>query len=93
MSVYQTGTFEIMGRRSMSDDDYADALLRYWATVREGERTVAPFFDDGVPHSPEQLAVIAGVVARVGAAEDMYFAALQAAGHAVPRSSTLARDN
>jgi hypothetical protein len=84
MVVYPTGTFEIKERRSMAEDDYADALLHYWAAVKEAERTIAPFFHDGSPLSPQQREVIAGVVARVSAAEDVYFAALEAAGQSVP---------
>ena len=86
MVVYHTGTFETKGRRSKAEDDYADALLQYWAAVKEAEGTIAPFFHDQSPLSPGQLEVVASVVAQVGVAEDAYFAALEAAGHAVRRS-------
>jgi hypothetical protein len=69
----------------MSEDDYADALLHYWAAVKEAERTIAPFFLDGAPLTAEQREVIAGVVARVSRAEDAYFSALEAAGQEVSR--------
>jgi hypothetical protein len=90
MVVNQRGSFEIEGWRGMAEDEYADALLAYWAAVKEAEKTIAPFFDDGLPHTPEQLELIASVVAQVGAAEEVYFAALKAAGHTVPRSITRA---
>jgi hypothetical protein len=60
MVVGLIGTFEAEGgQRTMAEDESADALLRYWAAVKEAEVTIAPFFTDGscprpsnVPSSP-----------------------------------------
>jgi hypothetical protein len=86
--VNQTGTFEIEGRYgTLAEDEYADALLRYWAAVKEAEQTIAPFFRQGAELSPEQRRVIADVVAHVAQAEDVYFAALEAAGEPLPNAT------
>ena len=86
MVVGLIGTFESEGgQRTMAEDESADALLRYWAAVKEAEVTIAPFFTDGSCPSAEQRAIIAHVVHQVRVAEDAYFAALKTAGHAVPQ--------
>jgi hypothetical protein len=86
MVVGLIGTFESEGgQRTMAEDESADALLRYWAAVKEAEATIAPFFTDGSSPSAEQRAIIAHVVHQVRVAEDAYFAALETAGHAVPQ--------
>jgi hypothetical protein len=59
---------------------YADALLHYWSAVKDAERTIAPFFTDGKSLTAHERGIVAEVVADVRAAEDAYFAALQAAG-------------
>lgn len=84
--VNQTGTFEIEGRYGkMAEDEYAEALLRYWAAVKEAEQTIAPFFSQGSDLTLEQRGTIADVVAQVARAEDAYFDALKAAGQPVPK--------
>ena len=92
--VNHTDTFETGGRYgTMGEDEYADALLRYWAAVKEAEQTIAPFFTQGSDLTPEQRGVIADVVARVAQAEDAYFAALQAAGEPVPNTTRRGKDS
>ena len=62
--VNQTGTFETVGRHeTLAEDEYADALRRYWAAVKEAEQTIAPFFVEGSELTAEQRLVIAHVVA------------------------------
>jgi hypothetical protein len=94
MVMNHTDTFEPGGRYgTMAEDEYADALLRYWAAVKEAEQTIAPFFTQGSELSPEQRSVIAHVVAQVARAEDAYFAALLATGESVPNSTRRGRDS
>lgn len=89
-----TDTFETEGRdRTMSEEEYADALLRYWAAVKEAEQTITPFFADGSELTPDQRDVVADVVAQVARAEDAYFAALEVAGQPLPRPSRRTGDS
>jgi hypothetical protein len=86
--VNHTGTFETEGRYGkMAEDEYADALLRYWTAVKEAEQTIAPFFTQGSDLTLEQRRVIADVVVQVAQAEDAYFAALKAAGEPIPNTT------
>ncbi len=83
----QHSTFDGRQENAPTDEDvYADALLHYWAAVKDAERTIAPFFGDGTSLTTEQRGIVAGAVADVRAAEDAYFAALQLAGRQPPTS-------
>jgi hypothetical protein len=92
--VNQTGTFETKGRYwTMAEDEYGDALLRYWAAVKEAEQTIAPFFTQGSDLTLEQRGIIADVVAQVARAEDTYFDALKAAGQPAPKPTRRSADS
>ena len=94
MVIDQMDTFEAEGRgKTMAEDAYADALLRYWAAVKEAEGTIAPFFSRGTNFTAEQRDLIADVVAQVAVAEDAYFAALEAADRPVPKQINPSQDD